>query len=494
MVELKIKFLKWSAGLPVAMLNEETAKTNGIHAKDRIFLKTSSGFQYSTIVDTVKDLVGKNEIAVSFELKEQLNLKLDQKVRISLAPPLKTTQYIKNKLLGKELSAKEIDEIIKDVVMNSMSEAEIGFFVAAMYKNGMTSEETVDLTRAIYENGNKLSFKERTIVDKHCIGGIPGNRTSPIVVSICTAAGLIMPKSSSRAITSAAGTADVIETVADVEFKKEEMKKIIQDTGGCIVWGGGFGMVTADAKIIQIEKVLNLDPQAQMLASVFSKKLAMGSHFILIDIPYGKTAKVPTLEKAKELKRKFELLGRKFNKKLIVVITDGSQPVGNGIGPALELKDVVNVLDPKKNGPGDLQTKAVFLAGQLLELTNKAKKGCGEKLALEILQSGKAFEKFKQIIKRQNGNLNRLEHTSKFKQDIISDKSGKVSEFDNKSLAFIARLAGCPSDKFTGIYLYRHLGDRIEKGQPLLTLYSESRTRLDDAIECYNSKKPILIN
>lgn len=494
MVELKIKFLKWSAGLPVAMLNEETAKENGIHAKDRIFLKTSSGVKYSTIVDVVKDLVGRNEIAVSFELKEQLELKKDQKIRISLAPPLKSTQYIKNKLMGKTLSAKELDEIIKEVVMNSMSEAEIGFFVAAMYRNGMTSEETVNLTKAIYENGNKLTFSKHKIVDKHCIGGVPGNRTSPIVVSICAASGLIMPKSSSRAITSAAGTADVIEVVADVEFKTDEMMRIIKETGGCLVWGGGFGMVTADAKIIQIEKVLNLDPQAQMLASVFSKKLAMGSHYILIDIPYGKTAKVQTLEKAKDLKKKFELLGKKFKKNLIVTLTDGSEPIGNGIGPALELKDVVSVLDPSKNGPVDLQNKAVFLAGKILEQTNKAQKGKGEKMALDILQSGKAFEKFKQIIKRQNGDLKRLDHGTKFKQEIFSDKTGKILEFDNKALAFIARLLGCPSDKFAGIYLHRHVGDRIEKGQPLLTLHSESKTRLDDAIEYYHNKRPILVN
>ncbi len=379
------------------MINEATAKKFGIHPKDRIIIKhLNNSHSVSTIVDTIQSLVGLDEIAVSFELKAQLELEDGQGVRISLCPPIRSSQYIKEKLMGKEFSEMELDEIIKDVVSNSLSEAEIGFFIATMYKQGMSAKETFYLAKAIYENGHKISFTEKFVVDKHCIGGIPGNRTSPIVVSICAAAGLTIPKSSSRAITSAAGTADTVETLAPVEFSSGEMKKIIKKTGGCLVWGGGLGMVTADSKIIQIEKILNLDPEAQMLASIMSKKLAMGSKYILIDIPYGKTAKIKDFKKANALKKKFEFLGEKFKKKVRVVLTDGNKPIGRGIGPVLEMKDVIAVLDPLKEGPGDLEEKSLFLAGEIFEMTGKSRKGHGKKLAKEILQSGKAFAKFKE--------------------------------------------------------------------------------------------------
>ena len=487
-MKLKIKLLKWSAGLPVAMLDKKTAKKIGVHTKDRIFIKTHLK-EISTIIDTIEGLVGKNEIAVSSELKKRLGLKIGQKVEVGLGPTPKSMIFIKKKLNKKSLSEKEINEIINDIVNNSLSEPEIALFVSAMYKQGMTLKETIYLINAILKSGNKLALKNRFVVDKHSIGGIPGNRTTPIVVSICAAAGLVTPKTSSRAITSAAGTADVIETIAKVEFSIKELKKIVKKTNACIVWGGALGMVPADSRIIKIEKILKIDPDAQLLASIMSKKLAVGSKYILIDIPYGKTAKV-NKTRALSLKKKFEQLGKHFKKKLKVILTDGSQPIGNGIGPALELVDIIKVLDSKKRGPRDLEKKSLFLSGKLLEMTGKTKKGI--KLAEEILYSGKAFKKFKQIIKAQKGNLKKI-GSAKFKKDILSKKTGKIFEINNKKINSLARVAGCPVDKFAGLYLYFHIGEKIKKREKLLTIYSESNSRLKHAIKFYEKEKPIKV-
>lgn len=492
-MELKIKLLKWSAGLPVAMLNKETAKKIGVHTKDRIFIKTLSSHpkKISTIIDTIENLVGKNEIAVSSELKKRMGLRIGQKVKVNLAPTPKSMIFIKKKLNKKPLSQREINEIIKDVVNNSLSEAEIALFVSAMYKQGMNMKETIYLINSILKSGNKLRLKHKFVVDKHSIGGIPGNRTTPIIVSICAVAGLVMPKTSSRAITSAAGTADVIETIAKVEFSIKELKRILKKTNACIVWGGALGMVPADSKIIQVEKILKIDPEAQLLASIISKKLAVGSKYILIDIPYGKTAKVSKSE-ALNLKEKFEQLGRYFNKKLEVVLTDGSQPIGNGVGPALELVDVLKVLDLKEQSPKDLEKKSLFLAGKLLEMTGKAKIGKGIQSAEEILYSGKAFEKFKQIIKVQKGTLKKIK-PARFKKDILLKKQGKIFEINNKKINSLARIAGCPVSKYSGLYIYFHVGDKVKKGEKLLTIYSESKSRLREAIKFYKNKKPIKI-
>jgi thymidine phosphorylase len=300
-----------------------------------------------------------------------------------------------------------------------------------------------------------------------------------------------MPKSSSRAITTPAGTADVVETVANVEFSMKEVEKIVKKVGACLIWGGSLKIVPADEKIIQIEKQLNIDPEAQLLASIMSKKLASGAKYILIDIPYGKNAKVKK-EKALHLKRKFEFLGKHFNKIMKVVLTNGDEPIGNGIGPCLEMKDIIKVLSRDESRPRDLEKKSIFLAGQIFEMTKQAKKGEGIKLATSLLESGKAFAKFKQIIKAQKGNLKRLKY-GKFKKDIFMKKNAKIKDINNKKITLLARIAGCPMDKCAGLYLYKHVGDKLGKGEKLLTIYAESKPRLREATEFFKTQKPIKI-
>ena len=489
-MKLKVKILSWSTGFPVAMVNEKTAKKLGVHGKDRVFIKYNHE-KFSTIIDTIKKYVDEDEIAFSSELNERMFLQNGEIVNVSLSEAPKSLDYIKKKLNKHQLKKKEIEEIIKDVTNNSLSESEIAMFISGMYRNGMNFQETIYLINSILKFGKRLNLKGKFIVDKHSIGGIPANRTTPIIVSICAAAGLIFPKNSSRAITSAAGTADVIETLAKVEFSVEELKKIIKKTNACMVWGGALEIAPADARIIQIEKTLKIDPESQLLASIMAKKLAVGSRYILIDIPYGKNAKV-SREKALHLKTKFEKLARHYRKKMKVVLTKGDEPIGNGIGPILEMIDVIKVLNRSEERPKDLEKKSIFLSAQIFELTGKTKKGKGEQLAGEILESGKAFEKFKEIITAQKGKMKKL-IPGKFRKEIKANSSGKLIEIHNKKINFLARVCGCPEDKASGLYLHKHLGDKVKKGEIILTIYSESKVRLGEAVKCYNSEKPIKI-
>ena len=493
-MKLKAKLLKWSAGIPVVMLNKNTASQIGVHALERISIKTISKHpkEMSTIIDITGDgKIKENEIAISTEIQKRIELRNGQKIDVNFASIPQSLTFIKKKLNKEQLSEKEINEIVKDIVNNSLSDAEIALFVSAMYEHGLVMKETIFLINSILKSGNKLKLRKKFITDKHSIGGIPGNRTTPLVVSICAAAGLTMPKNSSRAITSAAGTADVIETIAKVEFSIDELKKIIKKTNACMVLGGYIGLVPADSEIIRVEKMVGIDPEAQLLASIMSKKLAVGSRYILIDIPYGKTAKV-SKKKAIDLKKKFEYLGDHYKRKLKCVLTDGSQPIGNGIGPVLELIDIIKMLDPKENGPKDLEKKSLFLSGEILEMTGKAKKGNGSEMAKEILYSGEAFKKFKQIIAAQGGNLKRIKK-AKFKKDILMKRNGKIIEIDNIKINFLARITGCPVDKSAGLYLHHHVGNKLNKGEKILTIYSESKSRLGQAIKFYKEKKPIKI-
>jgi len=492
-MELKVRLLEWSAGIPVSMINLKTAGVMGIHKNDRISIeKNSKGDgEFSTIVDIVEKIIKEDEIGISSEIKELFGLREGQKVDVNIAKSPVSLSYIRKKLDKKKLSKEEIREIIKDIVNNSLSDPEIALFVSGMYENKMDFKETIDLIEAFLESGERISFKGKFIVDKHCIGGIPGNRTTPIVVPICAAAGLTFPKTSSKAITSGSGTADVIGAIARIEFSKKELQNIVNKTGACMIWGGSLELVPVDSKIIRIEKMLKIDPKAQLLASIMAKKLAVGSKYILIDIPYGKNAKVSKGEGLK-LKREFEKIGKYFKLKLKAILTKGDEPIGNGIGPLLELIDIIKVLNPSEEGPKDLEKKSLFLAGQILEMTNKAKKGCGFKKAKEILDSGKAFEKFLQIIKAQEGSIKHLE-LGKYRKDILAKFNGKIEDINNIKVNLLARIAGCPVDKSSGLYLYSHVGHKIKKGEKLLTIYSESKPRLKDAIEYYNKEKLITI-
>ncbi|MEK6871671.1 MAG: thymidine phosphorylase, partial [Nanoarchaeota archaeon] len=404
-MKLKIKKFDFLTGRPVCMINRQTAREMSFHVGQRVLIKRDGG-KLISIVDIIEDVLKKNEIAVSEEVLESLQVKHGDIVDVELAEKPHCIDLIKEKLKGRRLNEKEMYEIIENIADNALTEVEIAFFVSAIYEEGLSFNETKYLTKAMIKTGNQLKFKGH-VADKHSVGGVAGNITTPIIVSICASEGLIIPKTSSRAITSAAGTADVIETIARVDFSSHEIKHIVNKTNGCFVWGGSLGLAPVDDKIIKIEKIVNIDSSSQVIASILSKKISVGSKWILIDIPCGKSAKFTRLE-AKKLKERFLQMGKLFKLTIKVVLTDGSEPIGNGIGPALEMKEVIQVLT-RNNPPQDLEEKSLLLAGELFELVGKAKKGKGILLAKKILESGQALKKFIEIINAQQGNIHRLD-------------------------------------------------------------------------------------
>jgi AMP phosphorylase len=492
-MQLKVKVFELFAGRPIAILNKNTANKINVHIGERIII---SKFRDSiiAIVDVSADFLKANEIAVSREVMNLLNIKEGDDIEVSLAENPASTQFIKRKIDNHRLNKEEIETIIRDIVNNALTEAEIAYFVSAVYKNGMDNQEIEDLIWAMVATGKRLNF-EGNVVDKHSIGGIAANRTTPILVPICAAAGLIMPKTSSRAITSAAGTADVIESITDVELSLDEIKKIVKKTNACMVWGGSLGLSPADDKLIQIEKIINIDPEPQLIASVLSKKISVGSKHVLIDIPYGKSAKVD-FKRGTDLKKKFEYFGKKFGLNIRCVLTKGDEPIGNGVGPFLEIRDAIKVLKREKDAPLDLRAKAIYLAGEIFELSGKCKKGKGEKLATEILESGKAFLKFKEIIEAQSGKVPSYEEINnklgKFRTDIKAEKDMVIKEIDNKKINLIGHIAGSPMDKGSGIYLFAKVKNKLKKGEKIMTIYSDSESRLNSALELYDKLSPIL--
>ncbi len=493
-MKLKVKDIDISSGGPlVAVVNHEDAAMLDLHVMDRIKIKKGNKIE-TAVVDIAesKKIIPKGKIGVFEEIIQSLKLKNNDVVDITIAKKPLSIDYIKKKLDGQKLSRKEIDQIVWDIVHNKLSAVELTYFVAACYTNVMTTEETILLTKAMVKHGDMLKLNKYPIIDKHSIGGIPGNRTTMVVVPIIAAAGYVIPKTSSRSITSPAGTADTMEVLANVTFPINKMKEIVLKTNGCIVWGGALNLAPADDKIIAVERPLEIDAESQLLASIMAKKHSVSSSHILIDVPVGDNAKVKNIIEALKIKKEFQKIGKRLKKHIKVMLTDGQQPIGNGIGPALEARDVLWLLKRDPRRPIDLEKKCLLMCANIFNMVNAKD---GYKKALEILNSGKAYKKMIEIIKAQGGKEIPAEDIKigKYSYDVVSTKNGKVIEIDNLSISRIARIAGAPHDKGAGIYVYKHIGDKVKKGDKLYTIYAESTHHLEYAKDIAINSKVFLV-
>lgn len=435
--------------------------------------KENDGQPVIAVLNIVDDanITAPGELGVSEQVFDQLNLPPGTSVTVKHASPPASLEAVHDKISGETLDYEQYLNIARDVVENRYSKIEIAAFLVGCAETGFEREEVLHLTRAMVETGDRLEWGEALVADKHCIGGIPGNRTTMLIVPIIAAHGMLMPKTSSRAITSPAGTADTMEVLARVDLLPEALHTIVQQERGCLAWGGTARLAPVDDILIAVERPLSMDSPGQMVASILSKKVAAGSTRLLIDVPLGPTAKVRSHQEALRLRKLFEYVGDHIGLELEVVITDGSQPIGRGIGPVLEARDVMQVLECRPQAPLDLREKALQLAGRILEFDADVRGGDGYHIARDILDSGRALSKMEAIIQAQGKNpdppqLGRLHHV------IAAAESGKITAIDNLQMANIARLAGAPLDKGAGVDLHRKTGEHVEAGEPLYTIYA----------------------
>ena len=420
----------------------------------------------------VSELLAPGQIGLSETAWEKLKLVAGDYVRLAHPAPLHSLSAVRSKIFGKVLDKNALDEIIADVAAGKFSDIHLSAFLTASAAHHQNVDEIRDLTLSMVDVGQRLDWGRTPIVDKHCVGGLPGNRTTPIIVAICAAAGLTMPKTSSRAITSPAGTADTMETLAPVELDLLAMRRVVESVGGCVVWGGAVSLSPVDDVFIRIERALDIDSDGQLVASVLSKKIAAGATHLVIDMPVGPTAKVRSNEASDHLEHLFERTSSSLDLNQRIIKTSGLQPVGRGIGPALEAWDVLAVLNNNQTAVSDLRSRAIQLAGELLEMAQATSDGQGVEKAAELLATGQAWRAFQAICAAQGGL--REPPVAAHTRVIESSQNGKVANIDNRRLAKAAKLAGAPASKAAGIELLAKLGCVVEKGQPLFTLHAES--------------------
>lgn len=465
-------------------------RSEGFDTHARVKLTFGDRSVIATLYHVTADLIGIDEAGLSETAWSQLGLSPGDEIRAEHPPPLLSMRRVRGKVYGERLDGGALAEIVTDIVASRYSDVQISAFVTACSAQPLDRAETVALTRAMVEAGDRLSWGVPVVADKHSVGGLPGNRTTPIIVAIATACGLVMPKTSSRAITSPAGTADTMETMAPVDLDLARMRRVVETEGGCIVWGGAVHLSPADDTIIRIERALDIDSEGQLVASVLSKKIAAGSTHLVIDMPVGPTAKVRSAMAAEALQARLAEVAEAFGLEAQVVQTDGRQPVGRGIGPALEARDVLAVLQATPEAPRDLWERAVVLAGHLLEVAQVAKPGGGRSLAAEVLADGRAWWKFQRICEAQGGM--RRPPIARYRRPVAAAAEGRVAAVDNRRLAMVAKLAGAPDAKAAGVELHVRLGSAVTAGEPLYTVNAETPGELAYALAYVEANADII--
>ncbi|HSN79431.1 MAG TPA: thymidine phosphorylase family protein [Rhodoferax sp.] len=467
----------------VAYLHRDCAvyRAEGFQALSKVEIRANGQHILATL-NVVDDtaIVGCDELGLSEDAFMQLAVEEGHVVSVSQAEPPASIGALFRKLAGERLGREDFHGIVNDISNFHYSKIELTAFVVATNRDELDREEVYFLTEAMAACGRKLDWHDTLVVDKHCIGGIPGNRTSMLVVPIVAAHGLLCPKTSSRAITSPSGTADTMEVLANVELPFEKLADIVRDHRACLAWGGTANLSPADDILISVERPLAIDSPGQMVASILSKKIAAGSTHLVLDIPIGPSAKVRSMPEAQRLRRLFEYVAGRLHLSLDVVITDGRQPIGRGIGPMLEARDVMRVLQNDPQAPNDLRQKALRLAGRLIECHPDVRGGDGFSIARDILDSGRALAKMNAIIAAQGAkefdfNKPRL---GVLTFEVCAPADGVVTNIDNLQVARIARLAGAPKVACAGIDLFKKLGETVAAGEVLYRVHASYQSDL----------------
>lgn len=465
-------------------------RSEGFEAQSRLEVTLGDRTLLATLNVIDSDLLRADELGLSEAAARRLGAREGDALAVRHAPPVASLGHLRAKVHGRRLGDEALRAVVGDIAAGRYSTLELAAFVAAAAGGRLDVGEMVGLTRAMVAVGERLDWGRTPVMDKHCIGGLPGNRTSLLVVPIVAACGLIIPKTSSRAITSPAGTADTMATLAPVALDLAAMRRVVEREGGCIVWGGLMRLSPVDDLLIRVERPLDLDSNGQLVASVLSKKVAAGSTHVVIDIPVGPTAKVRTPGEADALRSQLIEVGAAVGLELRCLLTDGSEPVGRGIGPALEARDVLAVLRGRPGAPADLRDRSLDIAAAVLELAGAAPPGAGRRMAGEVLEDGRAWRKFQAIAEAQGGLSE--PPTAGYRHPVLAERDGRVAAIDNRRLARAAKLSGAPGDPAAGLELHAPIGATVERGQPVFTLHAETPGELAYAL-AYVAAEPEIV-
>ena len=476
----------------IVLINEQEAREYWINAFDKVSL----GYNWQEIVlnaDLTNKVVKSWEIWLFKDVYEKYNIPADAIVSVTFTQTNgKAIDALKKAIRWENLNYKETYAIMKDISDNRFTDTLITYYSAIWFFKKASDFELYEMAKAMAEAGEMLHF-DWVVADKHCMGGVPGNETTMIMIPLLASLGIKMPKTFSKAITSPAATWECVDVLMDISFSKKEIEKLVKKENCCLVWGGGLDLAPADEKLIKVAYPLSMQSYSRTVVSIMAKKYAMWITHSLIDIPMWPTAKVPDMKTAKRLKKKYEYVGKKLGMKVHVEITKAMEPIGAGIWATLQVREVLRVLQQHELRPMDLQTKALHLASKIIELVGMAKGKKAYELAYQQLKSGAAWKKMQEIIKAQrwkNPNIKSEElELAKFKKEVKAEKDGTVKVIDMKLINLTTRALWAPIDDQGGLYLHKKLGDKVKKNDIIYVMYANQKSKIDMALESLKWKK-----
>ena len=494
---LKSKKVDLGAGKDLfILLHSSDAEDLGVNEGEILLLGYKDVELYVKVIITDTE-IRSGEVGLYEELTEEYHIPEGRKILVDIPAPTKSLDALRKKISGHRLNEEEILSIMEDIGSRRLKETEVAFFVGTFFNPGFNDDEITFMTKGMAQSGEILDFKyiknnKDLVVDKHSIGGTAGKGITPTLVPILAAAGLVVPNTSTRAITSPAGTTDILESVMPVSLSKEDVYKVVEKTGACMIWGGSLYLAPADDEIINVERSLRIQEFQKVLVSIVAKKIATGATFVLIDLPYGKGTKIDRPDDLEFLAREFEKLFGRFNIKCVTHKRIVKGPDGNGVGPLLEMVECLKVLERDEKRSETLEDTVIDMASIIFESTQKAKKGMGKKFALDLLDSGKALKKFWEIATAQGEKT--IKKSSELKlgelvHEVIAQEDAVIKNICTREIVEIARSLGTPKIKQAGIYFNKMQGDKVKKGDVLMTLYATSKDRLEDGIKAIDLKE-----
>lgn len=453
------------------------------NAQSRVAVRAGSCEQAMPIhvIDDPR-LLAAGEIGLSDEALARVGVSAGAPVRVHGVPSPSSRRHLAAKLRGAVLSESAYEAILTDAIEGRYTRTELTAFLVAATQS-LTDAEVVALARARTRFTPRIEWDESIVVDKHSMGGVPGSRITLIVAPIVAAYGLAMPKTSSRAITSAAGTADAMETVARVDLTQDDVWRCVKQARACVAWNGRLNHSVIDDMMNAITRPLGLESSRWAVASILSKKFTAGATHVIVDLPCGAQTKLATRDHAQCLASLFETVGDGLGLHVKALVTEGNAPIGSGVGPALEVRDVQLVLHNAPDAPADLREKALCFAGRIIAFDPGVGDAAnGRRIAEALLDSGAALAAFGHIVAAQGERVPPIMPGS-FTHDVAATRGGTVASIDGAGVSEVARAAGAPRALAAGIDLLCTIGDDVRPGRPLYRIHAESAKDLTAAIE-----------
>lgn len=408
---------------------------------------------------------------------------------------------IQKKKSGETLTKEEIDFMITDYVAGKIPDYQMSAMLMAIYFNGMENEELAAFTLAMRDSGDlvDLSPIEGIKVDKHSTGGV-GDKTTLIVGPIVAACGVPVAKMSGRGLGFTGGTLDKLESISGfrIDLSAEEFFETVKKTGISVIGQTG-NLAPADKLLYALRDVTaTVDSIPLIAASVMSKKLAAGSDKIVLDVTTGSGAFMKNTRDAKKLAKHMVAIGNHAGKETVAILTGMEEPLGFAIGNNMEVKEAIEVL--KGDGPEDVKEVSVALAGMMLSLgLENVSHSQGKRMAKKALSSGQAFEKFKEMVQAQGGDIRYVEPPEFFERDafegeVLAAEDGFLSGMDTEKIGVAAGLLGAGRetkdsviDMSAGIYLKKKIGDIVKKGEPIAICYAGTKEKLNRGMAMFES-------